>query len=81
MTQGGGEGVGRLRRLSESMSNREPRNASLHLRVSKPFARVCGRDPVALQLTIGMLESVRVRRAEDPSCITGDPLNGTIINK
>ncbi|CAN0371220.1 unnamed protein product, partial [Scytosiphon promiscuus] len=59
--QGAREGIDRLRRLSESLSKREPRNASLHLRVSKPFARVCGRDPVALQLTIGMLESVRVR--------------------
>ncbi|CAM9707367.1 unnamed protein product, partial [Hapterophycus canaliculatus] len=53
------EGVDRLRRLSESLSKREPRNASLHLRMSKPFARVCGRDPVALQLTIGMLEVLR----------------------
>ncbi|CAN0392522.1 unnamed protein product, partial [Pylaiella littoralis] len=53
------EGIDRLRRLSESLSKREPRNTSLHLKVSKPFARVCGRDPVVLQLTIGMLESVR----------------------
>lgn len=54
-----GQGIDRLRRLSESLSKREPRNAPLHLRVSKPFARVCGRDPVVLQLTIGMLESVK----------------------
>lgn len=58
--QGSREGIDRLRRLSESLSKREPRNTSLHLKISRPFARVCGRDPVALQLTIGMLESVRV---------------------
>lgn len=60
MVQGIREGVDRLRRLSESLSKREPRNVSLHLKVSRPFARVCGRDPVVLQLTIGMLESVKV---------------------
>lgn len=60
-SQGIREGVDRLRRLSESLSKREPRNVSLHLKVSRPFARVCGRDPVVLQLTIGMLESVKVR--------------------
>lgn len=58
--QGIREGVDRLRRLSESLSKREPRNVSHHLKVSRPFARVCGRDPVVLQLTIGMLESVKV---------------------
>lgn len=58
--QGMREGVDRLRRLSESLSKREPRNVLLHLKISRPFARVCGRDPVVLQLTIGMLESVKV---------------------
>ncbi|CAM9524427.1 unnamed protein product, partial [Choristocarpus tenellus] len=53
------ESVDRLRRLSESLSKREPRNGPLHLAISKPFARVCSRDPVLLQLTIGMLESVK----------------------
>lgn len=62
--QGIREGVDRLRRLSEALSKREPRNVSLHLKVSRPFARVCGRDPVVLQLTIGMLESVKVRWRE-----------------
>ncbi|CAM9895733.1 unnamed protein product, partial [Ectocarpus sp. 12 AP-2014] len=62
--QGSREGVDRLRRLSESLSKREPRNTPLHVRVSRPFARVCGRDPVALQLTIGMLESVRNEDAD-----------------
>ncbi|CAM9202117.1 unnamed protein product [Laminaria digitata] len=62
--QGIREGVDRLRRLSESLSKREPRNVSLHLKVSRPFARVCGRDPVVLQLTIGMLESVKCEDAD-----------------
>lgn len=64
LAQDSREGIDRLRRLSESLSKREPRNTSLHLKVSKPFARVCGRDPVVLQLTIGMLESVRVSARE-----------------
>lgn len=64
--QGKSEGVDRLRRLSESLARREPRNASLHLRLSRPLARVCGRDPVLLQLTIGMLESVRVSAVVAP---------------
>ncbi|CAM9140679.1 unnamed protein product [Discosporangium mesarthrocarpum] len=62
ITQAGeaqGEGINCLRRLSESLSNQEPQNAPLHLSMSKPLARVCGRDPVLLQLTIGMLEGLK----------------------
>jgi len=49
----------RLQDLIESIDRHEPRNAELYCNVSKPFARLSGRNPLILSLTLALVDRAR----------------------
>jgi len=57
--------VSRLQGLLDALARQEPRNARLHYDISRVFARLSGRAPTLLSVTLAMLD---VAVKADPDC-------------
>eukprot|EP00742_Colponemidia_sp_Colp-10_P005614 GILJ01006001.1.p1 GENE.GILJ01006001.1~~GILJ01006001.1.p1 ORF type:complete len:1335 (+),score=250.67 GILJ01006001.1:335-4006(+) len=53
------EACGNIQELISSIDRNEPKNATLCFKVSRPFARLCGRNEQVLRLTLSLIDRAK----------------------